>query len=60
MLLLKDKTIFCLYGKVLFASPVSLQEDRAFHHKVLDKLYRNSKLNCLVKFNLISSTLRKP
>ena len=41
-------------------SKVSLQEDRLFHHKVLSKLYCNSKLNFLVNFNLILSTLRRP
>ena len=32
---------------------VLLLEDRTFHHKVLSKLYRNSKFNILVNFNFV-------
>ena len=41
-------------------SQVLLREGRTFLYKALNKLYRNSKLNFLVNFNLISSALQNP
>lgn len=38
---------------------VSSQEDRTIHRKVLSNLYRNNKLNFLVKFNFVLSTLKR-
>lgn len=38
---------------------VSSQEDRTIHRKVPSNLYRNNKLNFLVKFNFVLSTLKR-
>ena len=35
---------------------VLVLESRVFHHKVLYKIYRNSKFNILVKFNFVLLT----
>ena len=38
---------------------VSSQEDRTIHRKVPSNLYRNNKLNFLVKFNFVLSILKR-
>ena len=40
-------------------SQVSLWEGKAFHYKVIGKLYCNRELNILVNFNLILLVLKR-
>ena len=56
---LKKATRFFIFMKwvQLPHGQIMVLEDKSFHHKVLSKLYRNSKFNVLVNFHFVLSKI---